>query len=39
MDLAGHHGGVSRPPRLPLAPEQEAAVRAATEKVLAEGHA
>ncbi|MFF5638876.1 dihydrodipicolinate synthase family protein [Streptomyces sp. NPDC012825] len=39
MDLAGHRGGVCRPPRLPLAPEQEAAVRAATEKVLAEGHA
>ncbi|WP_030211424.1 dihydrodipicolinate synthase family protein [Streptomyces bikiniensis] len=39
MDLAGHRGGITRPPRLPLAPEQEAAVRAATEKVLAEGHA
>ncbi|GHH71440.1 dihydrodipicolinate synthase family protein [Streptosporangium violaceochromogenes] len=37
MDLAGRKGGLSRPPRLPLVPEEEAAVRAATEKVLAEG--
>ncbi|WP_326823537.1 dihydrodipicolinate synthase family protein [Streptosporangium sp. NBC_01756] len=37
MDLAGRKGGPCRPPRLPLAPEQEAAVRAATEKALAEG--
>ncbi|MFF7441424.1 dihydrodipicolinate synthase family protein [Streptomyces sp. NPDC008122] len=39
MDLAGHTGGTTRPPRLPLTPEQEAVVRAATEKALAEGHA
>lgn len=37
MDLAGRRGGACRPPRLPLVPEQEAAVRAATEKVLAAG--
>ncbi|MDP9867360.1 MULTISPECIES: dihydrodipicolinate synthase family protein [Streptosporangium] len=37
MDLAGRRGGPCRPPRLPLVPEEEAAVRAATEKVLAEG--
>ncbi|MEE1819532.1 dihydrodipicolinate synthase family protein [Streptomyces sp. SP18ES09] len=37
MDLAGHTGGATRPPRLPLTPEQEAVVRAATEKALAEG--
>ncbi|MFE0642583.1 dihydrodipicolinate synthase family protein, partial [Streptomyces sp. NPDC058877] len=39
MDLAGHPGGASRPPRLPLPPAAQAVVRAATEKVLAEGHA
>ncbi|MCT7354070.1 dihydrodipicolinate synthase family protein [Streptomyces sp. 15-116A] len=37
MDLAGRHGGPCRPPRMPLLPEQEAAVRAATEKALAAG--
>ncbi|MER6829687.1 dihydrodipicolinate synthase family protein [Streptosporangium sp. NPDC000563] len=37
MDLAGRRGGPCRPPRLALVPEQEAAVRAATEKALAEG--
>ncbi|WP_121750163.1 dihydrodipicolinate synthase family protein [Streptomyces sp. E2N166] len=37
MDLAGRHGGACRPPRVPLLPEQEAAVRAATEKALAAG--
>ncbi|MEU7000753.1 dihydrodipicolinate synthase family protein [Nonomuraea sp. NPDC046570] len=37
MDLAGRPGGRCRPPRLELTPEQAAAVRAATEKVLAEG--
>ncbi|MEV7008973.1 dihydrodipicolinate synthase family protein [Streptosporangium sp. NPDC051022] len=37
MDLAGRRGGPSRPPRLSLVPEEEAAVRAATEKILAEG--
>ncbi|MFE7585766.1 dihydrodipicolinate synthase family protein [Streptomyces gardneri] len=39
MDLAGRHGGATRPPRPPLTPGQGAAVRAATEKALAEGHA
>ncbi|MEV6400754.1 dihydrodipicolinate synthase family protein [Streptomyces sp. NPDC051907] len=38
MDLAGRRGGPCRPPRLPLDARQEAAVRAATEKALAEGH-
>ncbi|GAA2269953.1 dihydrodipicolinate synthase family protein [Nonomuraea roseoviolacea subsp. roseoviolacea] len=37
MDLAGRHGGPCRPPRLPLDADQEAVVRAATEKALAEG--
>ncbi|MBZ6091721.1 dihydrodipicolinate synthase family protein [Streptomyces olivaceus] len=37
MDLAGRHGGDCRPPRVPLLPAQEAAVRAATEKALAAG--
>jgi 1-pyrroline-4-hydroxy-2-carboxylate deaminase len=37
MDLAGRHGGPCRPPRVPLTPEQEATVRAATEKALAAG--
>ncbi|MFB6549104.1 dihydrodipicolinate synthase family protein [Streptomyces sp. NPDC056405] len=37
MDLAGRHGGACRPPRVPLPPEQAAAVRAATEKALAAG--
>lgn len=38
MDLAGRTGGPTRAPRLPLRPEIDAAVRAATEKALAEGH-
>ncbi|MEV0090898.1 dihydrodipicolinate synthase family protein [Streptomyces sp. NPDC050738] len=37
MDIAGRHGGPVRPPRVPLLPEQEKTVRAATEKALAEG--
>ncbi|GAA1018392.1 dihydrodipicolinate synthase family protein [Acrocarpospora pleiomorpha] len=37
MDLAGRPGGGCRPPRQPLLPAQAAAVRAATEKALAEG--
>ncbi|MEV4614737.1 dihydrodipicolinate synthase family protein [Kitasatospora sp. NPDC049258] len=37
MDIAGRPGGPVRPPRFPLSPEIEAAVRAATEKSLAEG--
>lgn len=38
MDIAGRHGGPTRPPRLPLTGEAEAAVRAATEKAVADGH-
>jgi 1-pyrroline-4-hydroxy-2-carboxylate deaminase len=37
MDLAGRYGGPCRPPRQPLTAEQEAEVRAATEKALAQG--
>ena len=37
MDVVGRYGGPVRPPRVPLAPEQEAAVRAATEKAVAAG--
>ncbi|MFF9281928.1 dihydrodipicolinate synthase family protein [Streptomyces griseosporeus] len=37
MDLAGLPGGPTRPPRGPLGEAEAAAVRAATEKVLAEG--
>lgn len=38
MDLAGHHGGPTRPPRFPLPSGQSAPLRAATEKLLADGH-
>jgi 1-pyrroline-4-hydroxy-2-carboxylate deaminase len=37
MDLAGRYGGPCRPPRVPLLPDQEAQVREATQKALAEG--
>jgi 1-pyrroline-4-hydroxy-2-carboxylate deaminase len=37
MDIVGRYGGPCRPPRMPLTPEQEQAVRQATEKALAEG--
>jgi dihydrodipicolinate synthase/N-acetylneuraminate lyase len=37
MDIVGRYGGPCRPPRVPLTPEQERAVRQATEKALAEG--
>jgi 1-pyrroline-4-hydroxy-2-carboxylate deaminase len=37
MDIVGHPGGTSRPPRQPLLPEQEASVRAATEAALEAG--
>jgi 1-pyrroline-4-hydroxy-2-carboxylate deaminase len=37
MDIVGRHGGPVRPPRVPLLPEQERAVRAATEKAVAAG--
>ncbi|MFE2099817.1 dihydrodipicolinate synthase family protein, partial [Streptomyces sp. NPDC059468] len=37
MDVVGRYGGPVRPPRVPLLPEQEAAVRAATEKAAASG--
>ncbi|MFV0132649.1 dihydrodipicolinate synthase family protein [Streptomyces sp. HMX87] len=39
MDVAGRRGGPCRPPRMPLPPAQEAAVRAATEQALAAGPA
>ncbi|MCS0634756.1 dihydrodipicolinate synthase family protein [Streptomyces sp. LP05-1] len=37
MDLVGRYGGPCRPPRASLRPEQETAVRAATEQALATG--
>jgi len=37
MDIVGRKGGICRPPRQPLLPEQEAAVRAATEAAVAAG--
>jgi 4-hydroxy-tetrahydrodipicolinate synthase len=37
MDIVGRYGGPVRPPRVPLLPEQEAVVRAATERALAAG--
>ena len=37
MDLVGRYGGPSRQPRIPLTPEHEALVRAATAKVIEEG--
>lgn len=37
MDLAGRYGGPCRPPRVPLLPELQAAVRTATEQALAAG--
>jgi 4-hydroxy-tetrahydrodipicolinate synthase len=37
MDIAGFRGGPCRPPRTPLTDARAAAVRAATEKALAEG--
>ncbi|MFF3905888.1 dihydrodipicolinate synthase family protein [Streptomyces sp. NPDC001848] len=37
MDVVGRYGGPVRPPRMPLPPDQEAAVRAATEKAVAAG--
>ncbi|MEU8947560.1 dihydrodipicolinate synthase family protein [Streptomyces sp. NPDC048489] len=37
MDIVGRPGGPVRPPRVPLLPEQEAAVRAATEQAVAAG--
>jgi len=37
MEVAGRFGGPCRHPRVPLLPEQEAAVRAATEQALAAG--
>lgn len=36
MDVAGRYGGACRPPRLPLAPDVAAEIRATTEKLLAE---
>jgi 4-hydroxy-tetrahydrodipicolinate synthase len=37
MDLVGRYGGPTRTPRVPLRPDQEDAVRAATEAALAAG--
>lgn len=37
MEMVGRRGGKCRPPRQPLLPEQEAAVRAATEAAIAAG--
>lgn len=37
MDMVGHKGGVCRPPRQPLLPEQEKSVRAATDAALEAG--
>ncbi|MFH0515892.1 dihydrodipicolinate synthase family protein [Streptomyces sp. M41] len=37
MDIVGRYGGPVRPPRLALLPEQEGAVRTATEKAVAAG--
>ncbi len=37
MDMAGRFGGPCRPPRVPLLPEQEAVVRAATQAALDAG--
>ncbi|MEU4098023.1 dihydrodipicolinate synthase family protein [Streptomyces sp. NPDC026673] len=37
MDLTGRYGGTCRPPRVPLLPEQEKEVRAATEAAIAAG--
>ncbi|MEU5701371.1 dihydrodipicolinate synthase family protein [Streptomyces aurantiacus] len=37
MDIVGRYGGPVRPPRVPLRPDQEATVRAATEKAVAAG--
>ncbi|MFI5796709.1 dihydrodipicolinate synthase family protein [Streptomyces sp. NPDC051677] len=37
MDVVGRYGGGCRPPRVPLLPDQEATVRAATEKAVAAG--
>lgn len=38
MDVAGRYGGPTRMPRVPLRPDQEAAVRKAAEAVLAAGY-
>src|SRR3954470_23712630 len=37
MDIVGRYGGPVRPPRVPLSPDQESTVRAATEKAVAAG--
>ena len=37
MDLVGRPGGACRPPRSPLSPQTEAAVRQATEAAIAAG--
>ncbi|WP_338702582.1 dihydrodipicolinate synthase family protein [Streptomyces sp. Q6] len=37
MDIVGRRGGPVRPPRVPLLPEQEKAIREATERAVAHG--
>lgn len=37
MDIVGRYGGPCRPPRLPLTADQEAVIRLATERAVAEG--
>jgi len=37
MDMVGRYGGPCRPPRLPLTPEQDKAVRAATQVAIDAG--
>jgi 1-pyrroline-4-hydroxy-2-carboxylate deaminase len=38
MDMVGRNGGACRHPRMPLSPDQEKAVRTATEHALAKGY-
>jgi 4-hydroxy-tetrahydrodipicolinate synthase len=38
MDVVGRYGGPCRPPRTPLDPETDRAIREATEKAIAAGH-
>ena len=37
MDMVGRYGGPCRPPRLPLTPDQESVVRAATQAAIDAG--
>ncbi len=38
MDVVGRYGGVCRPPRQPLLPDDEAAIRGLVERLFAAGH-